>query len=68
MSTTPEPTQSMWPLPTPDVVSTEELVRRQGAKPFTSLNDLPEVDPFNGDEEYDAFLEDLYETRRRDVA
>jgi hypothetical protein len=65
VSTTPQPS---WPLPTPDVVSTEELVRRQDAQPFTSMSGLPEVDPFGGDEEYEAFLEDLYESRRRDVA
>lgn len=65
VSTTPEPS---WPETAADVVPTEELVRRAGAKPFTSLSDLPGSDPFGNDEEYDAFLADLYASRRADVA
>ncbi len=65
VSTTPH---QSWPVPAEDVVPTEELVRRAGAKPFTSLADLPGSDPFAGDEEYDAFLTDLYVSRRSDVA
>ncbi len=65
VSTTPE---RPWPASTEDVVTTDELVRRAGAKPFTSLSDLPGSDPFSDDEEYDAFLADLYASRRADVA
>lgn len=65
MSTTPH---QSWPVPAEDVVPTEELVRRAGAKPFTSLADLPGSDPFVDDEEYEAFLADLHASRRSDVA
>ena len=65
MSTTPEPS---WPASAEDVVSTEDLGRRTGARPFTSLSDLPGTDPFGDDEEYNAILADLYATRRADVA
>ena len=48
-----------------DFVPTEELARRQGVKPITSVDDLAaEVDPFESDEEYEAFLTDLYASRR----
>lgn len=48
-----------------DFVSTDELVRRSGAKPFTALDDLaPEHDPFDSDGEYADFLADLYASRR----
>jgi hypothetical protein len=65
MNTTPEPA---WSASAEDVVSTEGLVRRAGAKPFISLSDLPGSDPFGDDAEYDAFLADLYASRRADVA
>jgi hypothetical protein len=65
VSTTPH---QSWPIPAEDVVPTDELVRRAGAKPFTSLADLPGNDPFGDDEEYEAFLTDLYASRRSDVA
>ena len=63
VSTTPEP----WPLTADETVSTEELIRRSGAKPFSTLSDLP-ADPFGDDAEYEAFLADLYASRRSDVA
>jgi hypothetical protein len=47
-----------------DVVPTDELIRRHGAKPFRSIEDLPVDDPFGSDEEYEAFLTDLYASRR----
>jgi hypothetical protein len=51
--------------PADDFVSTEELARRQGVKPIKSVDDLAaEVDPFESDEEYEAFLADLYASRR----
>ncbi len=50
-------------------VPTEELVRRQGIKPITSVDDLAAgVDPFESDEEYEAFLADLYASRRAGLA
>jgi hypothetical protein len=52
------------PQPADDVISTEELIRRRGAKPFRSVADLPAEDPFGSDEEYEAFLADLYASRR----
>lgn len=51
------------PRPADDVVPIEELIRRQGVKPFLSVNDLP-ADPFESDEEYEAFLTDLRASRR----
>jgi hypothetical protein len=51
-----------------DFVSTEELIRRQGAVPFQTVEDLPVDDPFGSDEEYEAFLDDLYRSRRAGVA
>jgi hypothetical protein len=65
---TTNPTQpDHWP--TDGFVPTEELVRRHGARPITTLSDLAaNVDPFESDEEYEAFLADLYATRRADIA
>jgi hypothetical protein len=55
--------------PEDDFVSTDELARRQGVKPIKSVDDLAaEVDPFESDEEYEAFLADLYASRRADLA
>jgi hypothetical protein len=52
-----------------DFVPTEELARRQGVKAITSVDELAaEVDPFESDEEYDAFLADLYASRRAGLA
>jgi hypothetical protein len=47
------------------IAPTDELVRRQGVRPITSVDDLaaPE-DPFGSDEEYEEFLADLYASRR----
>jgi hypothetical protein len=41
--------QRFWSLPSSDVISTEDLVRRQGGKPFVSMIDLREVNPFGGE-------------------
>jgi len=66
MSSTPEHPEQ-WPAD--DFVPTEELARRQGVKPITSVDDLAaEVDPFESDEEYEAFLADLYASRRAGLA
>ena len=55
--------------PDDDFVPTEELARRHGVKPITSVDDLAaEVDPFESDEEYEAFLADLYASRRAGLA
>ena len=52
-----------------DFVSTEELARRQSVRPITSVEELAaDVDPFESDEEYEAFLADLYASRRADIA
>jgi hypothetical protein len=67
MTTTPEQ-PAQWPL-VDDFVPTEELIRRQGLKPITSVDELaPEEGPFESDEEYEAFLADLYAFRRADIA
>ena len=54
-----------------DDVPTEELARRQGVRPITSLDQLdalahPEL--WDSDDEYEEFLEDLYASRRSDIA
>ena len=55
--------------PDDDFVPTEELARRQGVKPIKSVDDLAaDVDPFESDEEYEAFLADLYASRRAGLA
>jgi hypothetical protein len=56
------------PRPDDDFVSTDELARRQGITPISSLNDLVGEDPFASDEEYAAFLADLYESRRSGIS
>src|SRR5690242_2662546 len=64
-STTEHPER--WP--EDDFVPTEELARRQGIRPINSVDDLAaEVDPFESDEEYEAFLADLYASRRAGLA
>jgi hypothetical protein len=66
VTTTPEQPEQ-WPAD--DFVPTEELARRQGVKPIKSVDDLAAaVDPFESDEEYEAFLADLYASRRADLA
>lgn len=61
MSSTPEQPTRWAP---DDFVSTEELVRRQGINPITSVDQLAQEDPFESDEEYQEFLADLYVSRR----
>ena len=57
------------PWPADDFVSTEELACRQGIKPIRSVEDLAAAeDPFESDEEYEAFLDDLYASRRAGLA
>jgi hypothetical protein len=65
MTTTPQQPDG-WPAD--DFVSTEELVRRRGVRPLTSVADLAaDIDPFESDDEHDAFLADLYASRRADI-
>ncbi len=65
MTTTPGQSDR-WPVD--DFVTTEELVRRQGARPITTVNDVAAaIDPFESDAEYEEFLADLYASRRADV-
>ena len=66
VTATPEQPEQ-WPAD--DFVPTEELARRQGVKPIKSVDDLAAaVDPFESDEEYEAFLADLYASRRAGLA
>jgi hypothetical protein len=51
-----------------DFVPTEELARRQGVKPIKSVDELAEPDLWESDEEYEAFLADLYASRRAGLA
>jgi hypothetical protein len=43
---------------------TEELARRQGVAPVTSLRELAHPELWDSDEDYEAFLADLYASRR----
>jgi hypothetical protein len=55
--------------PSDDFVPTEELARRQGVRPIKSVEDLAAAeDPFESDEEYEAFLANLYASRRAGLA
>lgn len=47
-----------------DFVPTDELVRRQGVRPISSVNELALDDPFESDDEYAEFLTDLYASWR----
>ena len=54
--------------PEDDFVSTDELARRQGVKPIKSVDELAQPDLWESDEEYEAFLADLYASRRAGLA
>lgn len=54
--------------PSDDFVPTEELARRQGVKPITSIDELAQPDLWESDEVYEAFLTDLYASRRAGLA
>jgi hypothetical protein len=62
-STTEHPEQR----PADDFVPTEELARRQGVQPITSIDELAQPDLWESDEEYEAFLTDLYASADIDV-
>lgn len=62
-------TSNMEPLPElPNAahVSAEELVRRQGARPITSVAAMARPDLFETDEQLDEFLAEVYAARRAD--
>ena len=65
MTSTPEQPER-WPAD--DFVPTEELARRQGVKPIKSVDELAQPDLWESDEEYEAFLIDLYASRRTGLA
>lgn len=66
MTSTPDRPEQ-WPAD--DFVPTEELARRQGIRPIKSVEELAAAeDPFESDEEYEAFLADLYASRRAGLA
>ena len=67
MTSTPEHPQQR--PPADDFVPPQQLARRQGVRPIAPVDDLAAVDhPFESDEEYDAFLADLYASRRAGLA
>lgn len=49
-------------------LSIEELARRQGVTRVASVAELAQPDLFESDEEYEAFLDDLYASRRAGLA
>jgi hypothetical protein len=51
-----------------DRPSLEERVRRRGIRPIKSVDELARDDIFESDEELDAFLADLYASRRSGLA
>ena len=55
------------PWPSEPEVSTEELARRQGVGPVASVHELAQPDLWDSDEDYEAFLTDLYASRRSDL-
>ncbi len=66
MTSTPDRPEQ-WPAD--DFVPTEELARQQGILPIKSVEELAAAeDPFESDEEYEAFLADLYASRRAGLA
>jgi hypothetical protein len=46
----------------------EELARRQGVKPIKAVDELAQPDLWESAEEYEAFLADLYASRRAGLA
>jgi hypothetical protein len=49
-------------------VPVEELARRQGVQPVTSVDDMARPGLFGSDQEWDEFLADLYASRRSGLA
>ncbi|MGO9161274.1 MAG: hypothetical protein ACLP7J_11245 [Streptosporangiaceae bacterium] len=46
----------------------EELASRQGVRPVESVDDMARPALFDSDEEWEAFLADLYASRRSGLA
>jgi hypothetical protein len=51
-----------------DEVPVEELARLQGVRPVGSVDDMARPGLFDSDEEWDAFMADLYASRRSGLA
>ncbi|WP_033340412.1 hypothetical protein [Catenuloplanes japonicus] len=49
-------------------VPAEELVRRHGAVPISSVASMARPELFESDDELDDFLRDVYAARRSDLA
>jgi hypothetical protein len=49
-------------------VPVEELARRQGVQPVTSVEDMARPGLFDSDQDWDQFLADLYASRRSGLA
>jgi hypothetical protein len=60
-------TGAEWSRRRPARVSAAEIARRRGVEPIATVDELALPDLFETDEEYEAFLTDLYATRRADV-
>ena len=60
--------EQMPELPSAEHVPAEELVRRQGTKPITSVVEMARPELFESDEELDAFLAEVYAARRAGTA
>jgi hypothetical protein len=54
--------------PAADEVPVEELARRQGVRPVTSVDDMARPGLFDSDQDWDEFLADLYASRRSGLA
>lgn len=60
-------TSAEWSRRQPARVSAAEIARRRGVEPIATVDELALPDLFETDEEYEAFLADLYATRRADL-
>ncbi len=49
-------------------VPVEDLARRQGVRPVTSVDEMARPGLFDSDQEWDEFLADLYASRRSGLA
>jgi hypothetical protein len=54
--------------PAAEDVSVDELARQQGVRPVRSVDDMTRPELFESDQEWDAFLADLYASRQGDHA
>ncbi|MGH3500975.1 MAG: hypothetical protein ACRDQA_08785 [Nocardioidaceae bacterium] len=56
------------PQPRRGPVPLDELARRKGVRPFQSVEDMAQDGVFESDEELDAFLAHVRESRQADLA